>query len=243
MISLLTQAATFLDGDSECLIRIRSLAEIYGFDIAFLQFFTDGEGSFMSLMDGAAVFYAHTPVSEEWLAFLAFHTDIRRLHTDVNTAIRLQETGSWLAETGAVLRYAGGATSADRDICTTPHLPDVYHLLAEHFPHIAPFEAWYVDFSHRVRHGHCHLAAVMSEGKPVSVATTVAETGEWVILGQVATHPQFRRRGYAAKCLKALISKCKGKSLYILPVDEYAQKLYGNLGFTQCGDWAELERI
>ena len=51
----------------------------------------------------------------------------------------------------------------------------------------------------------------------------------------IATHPDFRRRGMAEKCIKSTIFRCKDKTLYILPINEYAQKLYEKLGFYQIG--------
>lgn len=230
-------------GDTECAIRIQSLKAIYGCDVPFLRFYTDGEGSFLSLMDGVAVFFAAQPVSDEWMAFFAFQPEIVRVHTDATTGQQLAEIGGWSLTEGTTLKYAGEERGEDPDICQAPFLPDVYTLLAANFPHIAPFEAWYVDYSHRFRHGHCHVAAIMDKGKPVSVATTVAETETAAILGQVATDTAFRRRGYAAKCLFSLIYRCKGKQLYILPVNKYAEKLYISMGFRPESSWAELERV
>ncbi len=242
MIRLANAADFPFAGDTECAIRIQSLCDIYGCEVPFLRFYTDGEGSFMSLMDGVAVFYAARPVSDEWLAFFAFQTEIIRIHTDAATGQQLANISGWILSQGTTLKYDGEKRGEEPGICVDPFLPDVYTLLAANFPHMSPFEAWYVDYSHRVRHGHCHIAAIMCDGKPVSVATTVAETDTAVILGQVATDMAFRRRGYAAKCLFSLINRCQGKLLYILPVDKYAEKLYISLGFCPAGDWAELKR-
>lgn len=242
MIRLATEADFTFPGDTECAIRILSLKNIYGCNEPFLRFYTDDKGSYLSLMDGVAVLHMATPISEEWLAFLAFQPDIARVHTDEITGKQLATAEGWSLNTGATLKYTGKLGVGESALCENPYLPDVYTLLAENFPHIAPFEAWYVDYSHRFRHGYCHIAAVMHDDKPVSVATTVAETHEAVILGQVATDKAFRRRGYAAKCLSSLIYRCQGRHLYILPVDEYAEKLYISLGFSPAGRWAELAR-
>ncbi len=239
MIRLATPNDVFPVAENECLIRIHSLTKIYGYDVPFLSLYTDGEGSFLSTMDKVGVFYAHKPPSEEWIAFLQFQ-EMTHLHTDGETAKQIAKKTSWFATAGVVLRYAGEPSHIDHPLCENPPLPAVYALLADNFPHIAPFEAWYVDYSHRFRHGHCHMAAVMNSTTPVSIATTVAEIGEAAILGQVATHVDYRRRGYAALCLRSLIFRLQGKCLYILPIDDYASKLYQSLGFVPCGTWAEL---
>lgn len=242
MIRLADEHDFTFPADTECAVRIHSLYRIYGCHVPFLRFYTDGEGTILSLMDGVGILFAPQSIDDEWLAFLAFQQDITRLHTDDSTAHRLETTADWESSVGTVLKYGGVNRVGESDICDSPYLPDVYALLATNFPNMAPFEAWYVDYSHRVRHGFCHVAAVMDNDKPVSVATTVAETDTAVILGQVATDKAYRRRGYAAKCLASLIYRCQGRQLYILPVDEYAEKLYISLGFHRIGRWAELFR-
>ncbi len=233
----------FLSTDfSESLLRIHALKRIYSLNVSFLRFYADGEGSLLSLMDGNAVFYACQPVSEEWLHFIDMQPEIRTVHTDVNTGQQLCRFGGWSERTGPVLEFTCDILSPVEEVCESPYLPAVYALLAENFESLPSFDAWYVDFSHRVRHGHCHIAAVMEGERVVSVATTVAETENCAILGQVATDAACRRRGYASRCLISLINRLQGKRLYILPINITAQATYENLGFSPCGLWAELKR-
>ncbi len=228
--------------DTECLLRIHSLKDIYGLGVSFLHFYADGEGALLSIMDGTAVFYTGQLVSEEWLYFINMHPDICTIHTDVDTGERLSQMDGWYGKTGLVLEFTGNKLPLVQDVCVTPYLPAVYALLADNFDSLPSFDAWYVDFSHRVRHGHCHIAAVMDGEQVVSVATSVAETQNGAILGQVATNAAHRRRGYASQCLSSLISRLQGKRHYILPINKEAQTTYENLGFSSCGQWMELKR-
>ena len=227
---------------NEVLVRICGLRLTYGKDTPFIHYYSDGEGSLLAIMDGVGLFYADE-LNDEWSAFLAMNPDLHAIHCSKSIGEALMKTEQWHGRVGDVMRYSGEIPSGIDDIvCTTPHLPTVYSLLKDHFPGISPFNSWYPDVSHRIRHGNSHISAIMDGENVISTTITVAETDDAAILGQVATHPDFRCRGLAGKCIKSTISQCKDKALYILPVDEIAKKLYAKLGFDTVDGWAELER-
>lgn len=226
--------------DERC-IRIAALQAAYGNNVDFIQYFTDENGSFLSVMDGVGVLYSEL-LTEEWYLFLLMNPDIRKLHCSGQVGEELLRLGGWQGEGGIVMRYSGDTAAPVAHVCTTPYLPKVYALLEKHFPSVSPFNYWYPDVSHRIRHQCSHIACIVQEDNVVSTAMTVAETGAEAIIGQVVTAPCARRRGFASKCIKSVISQCKGKSLYILPMNDGARLLYENLGFVPCGTWFELEK-
>jgi len=242
MIRLAKDADFPSSADNEVLVRICALRLTYGINAPFVHYYTDEAGSLMSIMDGVALFHtAH--LNDEWCTFISMNPDILTIHCTKVIGEALIQSGVWHGQVGETMQYSGEfPDSAENSVCTNPPLPAVYSLLKDHFPGIAPFNSWYPDVSHRIRHKNSHIAAVMDTDTVVSTAMTVAETDDAAILGQVATHPDFRRRGLAQKCIKSTLYQCKGKTLYILPVDEIAQKLYKKLGFKVIGSWAELER-
>ena len=222
-------------------LRVGALMEAYGTQVPFIEFLTDGKGSLLSVMDGVGVLYAPAPIDEEWENFLLFYGNFSVLYTDTATGELLAQHG-WQMNGGTVLHFEGENPSEAQKTEENPSLPAVHALLSNCFTDFPPLDGWYVDISHRLRHGHCHIAAVMEENRPVSVALTVAEAGNGAVLGQVATDKAFRKRGYAGICVRSLISRMQGKDLYIIPVDEYAESLYTSLGFRPRGSWAELKR-
>lgn len=229
--------------DNECLVRILGLRLTYGPSAPFIQYFSDGEGGLMSLMDGVAVL--HLPaLTEEWQVFLAMNPDVVVIHCSDVVGNALVSSNRWKGRVGEVMEYRGNIPpSVDDAVCISPQLPAVYELLKDHFPGISPFNYWYPDVSHRFRHENCHISVVLDKDEVISTSMTVAETDRAVVLGQIATHPDYRCRGLAGKCIKSTIYQCKDKKLYILPLNEIAQKLYLKLGFVTCGGWAEIERI
>lgn len=226
-------------GSNECLIRIAALKRTYGCDSSFLQFFTDEQDGYLAIMDGVAILSAPT-LTDEWTIFLNMHPDIHTVHCPGSLASNLN---GWQGREGVVMRYTGNMVQfEDERVLTTVDLPAVHRMLQEYFPGIAPLEYWYPDASHRLRHGHSHIACIFEDNQVISTAMSIAETATEAIIGQVATATSFRRQGLAQSCIKSVILQCKGKTLYILPLNESAARLYQKLGFIQCGTWAELHR-
>ncbi len=228
----------------ETALRIFALRQAYGMDVPFIRYYADDEGSLLSVMDGVGLFSSLGPMAEEWCQFLCMYPDMQYLHCTAESGRTLGNYGEWHCRTGVVLQYRGKRRSVRSDaICHTPPLPAVYDLLQQCFDTLPPFEAWYPDVSHRIRHGCCQIAAILDGKRVVSTAMTVAEAEEYALLGQVATDAAYRRRGYAGRCLNDLIDRWQGKRLYIIPANENARKLYEKLGFSFCEEWAELSRI
>ena len=226
----------------ECSIRIHSLKKAYGLDVPFIRYYADDCGGLLSIMDGAGVLCC-TENTEEWLVFISMNPDISRLHCSVNIGKALINLGTWQGRVGIVLRYNGDREFTPPSVCENPYLPHVYALLDSCFDSMASLNAWYPDVSHRIRHDCAKIATILDDNRVVSTAMTVAETDTAAVLGQVATHSDCRGRGYAKTCINSLISRCKDKMLYILPMTDYARSLYEKMGFILDGDWAELQRI
>lgn len=231
-----------LEAPDECLIRIHSLKRAYGLDASFIRYYADDDGGLLSVMDGAGVLYCLENV-EEWLLFISMNPDVSRLHCSSEVGRRLMASGNWQGREGNVLKYEGDRNVTSPFVCETPYLPKVHALLCECFDEMAPLNAWYPDVSHRIRHNCAKIATVLDGEKVVSTAMTVAETDSAALVGQVATHSNYRGRGYAKSCINSLTSRCKDKSLYILPMTDIAHALYTKMGFTPVGKWAELQRI
>lgn len=242
MIRLATEGDFPAIPDNECLVRILGLRFAYGEKATFICYYTDGDGGLMSLMDGVAVL-SLSELTEEWEIFLNMNPEVFAIHCSKEIGDALMRSQQWKGRVGDVMIYEGDTSlQIHAPVDISPGLSTVYELLREHFPGISVFEYWYPDVSHRIRHGCCHISAFVDAEKVVSTAMTVAETETAAILGQVATHPEFRRRGLAGTCIKSVVHQCKGKELYILPINENARLLYEKLGFVTVGGWAELQR-
>ena len=124
-----------------------------------------------------------------------------------------------------------------------PSIRDVYKHLASVFTDFPAFDGWYVDVSHRMRHGCCHIATIEDGDDIVSTALTVSETENAALIGGVATSFTHRKKGYATQCIKTLLSTLPQKIVYIAPVDADAQRLYQSLGFAAHDTWSEISLL
>lgn len=230
-----------LPGD-ECAIRIHSLKNAYGLDAPFIRYYADDCGGLLSVMDGAGILYCTENV-EEWLVFVTMNPEIIHLHCSAAVGRELTDSGNWQGRVGVVLKYDGKCDLDTPEVCENPYLPHVHSLLCTCFDSMASLNAWYPDVSHRIRHHCAKIATILDGDQVVSTAMTVAETDTAAVIGQVATHSDYRSRGYAKTCINSLISRCKDKTLYILPMTEIARSLYLKMGFVPDGEWAELQRF
>ena len=63
----------------ETLIRIIGLKAAYGCDAPFIQFYTDENNGYLSIMEGVGLLSV-AELTDEWNVFLLMHPDIRTLH-------------------------------------------------------------------------------------------------------------------------------------------------------------------
>ncbi len=225
----------------EAAIRIASLYSVYGRHTRFLRFFSDGQGRVASLMDGTACVYAPSGLNTEWEYFLQMDPSIVTVRCEGSNGRALATAWNSPCKIGRCLSYTEkdpGAQEVGEELQAKP----LYALLASQFADFPAFESWYVDISHRLRHGHCRLAVIERDNKPVSTAMTVAETSFAVLLGSVATDPAWRCHGFAGKCLKSLIHRTYGKKIMIAAATDYAAALYEKYGFVSAGEWAQVKK-
>jgi predicted GNAT family acetyltransferase len=76
---------------------------------------------------------------------------------------------------------------------------------------------------------------VESNGTIVSVAGVHFATPYGTEIGNIATHPKHRRKGYAAACIKAVVDDVLSTSdlaiLHYFAINAPAQSLYERMGF------------
>lgn len=224
--------------------RLKGWQEAYGDRQPFLRFFTDGIGSLLGCLDTAAVFEPAPAGTdwEEWGLFLAAQPELRSLRSHERAAERLTGFGR-LAQTGAVLRAASVLPPRQATGPLTPR--EMYPLLTAAFGERAPaFEGWYLDVSHRLRHGGCRIVGVRCDGRPVAGAMTVAEAAGGAVIGGVATAPDCRGRGYAGACVAALCTalSAEGKTVLTAPDSAALETWYIQRGFVPDGTYGERIR-
>lgn len=229
--------------------RILCLAAAYGLSRPFVRFWSGEAGAFVSLLDGQAVAVpSRTGEGREELAvFLAMQPEIREVRSTAAFGRFLAERNpeTWTGgKTGEVMTPGEPVAPPARPVeALTPR--ELYPLLQSGFGEgLPPFEGWYPDVSHRLRHGLCRVAGIRENGIPAASAMTVAEWPGGALIGAVATRPDCRRRGLASVCVTALTAalQAEGRRVLLSPKNDHARRLYARLGFLPFGDWGSVIR-
>ncbi len=81
---------------------------------------------------------------------------------------------------------------------------------------------------------------VERSGRAVSMAKTTAENKNNAMIIGVGTHPSYRKRSYATKCLIKICNELleEGKIPCLFCDNEEAIEIYSKLGFEKIGNWS-----
>lgn len=230
--------------DSEAAVRIAGLAAAYGTERPFVRFWSGEGGSRIALMDGLATVAACPQEREELALFLSMHPEIAAVRTDAALAQTLAAAG-WAVKTGEVMTPAVRFAPPEAPVEALP-AREMYPVLAAVFGEtVPPFDVWYADVSHRLRHDAARIAGIRENGQAVAVAMTTAECSGAALIGAVATLPASRGKGYAAACVSSLAAQLQreGRRVLLSPKNDRAKALYTRLGFVVCGEWGLAERV
>ena len=98
------------------------------------------------------------------------------------------------------------------------------------------FESWYVDVSHRIRHGAAKAVTLNINGEIISSGIFSSIYNNDAILTAVSTQSEFRRMGYASALVSAMVCDIKGK-VYLMRDKNKNEEFYKKLGFENIGYW------
>lgn len=130
-------------------------------------------------------------------------------------------------------------------VTDAPDLRTAYRLLADCASDsfsVPPFEDFYVDMNHKLRHHASRFRGVMTDGgQPAAMALTVAETERQAVMGAVCCHPQYRRRGFGTRAVGELVNSltAEGKTVWLHRAQKQNAAFYQAMGFAACGAWKE----
>ncbi len=109
----------------------------------------------------------------------------------------------------------------------------VFNLLSRN----GSFEMWYPLFSAKINKSFSCGVYMMEEAVPVSCAVAPFIFGNSGVIAGVFTSESYRNKGYATRCVKALLSEMQKKNIeeVYLWCEDKNIKLYENIGFSMYG--------
>lgn len=226
--ALHTLSAPCADSPFGC--QIWSKAQAYGFDKPFAQFWTDGTAAY-GKTDGAVNIAGKIADPDETRAFLS----AVGAETVVCSAENAEKLKLQIAAGGVILQktHTNDAPQPPEEI--SPR--EVYAVLHAN-DMVGAFEPFYLDLSHRMRHGTVRCAGISEDEKRVAAA--VAVLGEHAaLLSAVGVLPACHHRGYGRRIVESMERMLPSGMVYILREENKNEAFYKALGYTPCGAWRQ----
>lgn len=246
MISLVTHEQAdrlvSLCGNDPQGLRISAAFHSYGTAFPFCEFWLQsgdcGVAAVIAKVDGCVTVCGSPPDTYELSEFLQA---VGCSEVFTSAALTLVPPFA-VCEKGVVMhRDLNKALPQSLSVSFSPRLEDVYTVLSAsgQGEALGEHDAWYVDVSHRVRHGTARAAVFYYDNIPAACAMAVAEASSGALLGGVAVRPEFRGRGFGAGTVSALcgVLHSENKNICLCCADGLTG-FYKKLGFEPDGGWA-----
>ncbi len=206
--------------------KIRALFYAYGMQYDFCRFYEQDDACFVALFGGSAVIGGDSVNYRELADFLVF-SGVVDIFCSVTAGEALQKCLAMKREIVNLMRFCGTALPAE--VNSGPALSEVYEIISKSFD--IEFESWYLDMSHRVRHGVAKCFTIENSAACVLQHDINGEA----LISQVATLVESRGNGYARRLIHEVCRRCKGSEVYVI-CEDMLLDFYEKLGFVKCGE-------
>ncbi len=225
--------------------RILSLCESYGGGYDFVGFWVQ--------TDGEEVTSAVSRFEDKFSLYLTQRSDFE----EIAAFLRFQNAGAVMAAggfsvdlrsdrviSGQVLRYTDEYYNSELELYS-PEVKPLYALLqsceSEIF-RVPEYMSFLSDVTHRRNLGKCTVLGTDVDGVLASAVMTVSQTDHAAILGAVATHPDYRKRGLSRELVRTLASQmtAQGREVYVFSASDVNTRFYQRSGFEICAEFTEF---
>lgn len=213
--------------------KIASIISAYGFDKGFACFWVDTKADVAFCQSDGLMILSGTVVDPaETMAF------IRAVGPQaVICAVRNAEALSLpAASSGDVLKKRlepGTAKPADG---YEVNIRELYSLLEE-TGMVEEFEPFYLDLSHKLRHGAALALTESREGALAGCAVVSSISRGSVLLSALAVKEKYRRQGLGSALVRRVEAAFPGKNVYVFRDREKNREFYKKLGYAKTDTW------
>ena len=191
--------------------KIASIANSYGFDKSFANFWLNTEEDVVyCLVDGAMLLSGTVLQGDASREFLHV-VGAREVLCAVRNAEAMNLTPT---QVGDVLKHTQEPGDLPKELPPSVNIREIYTLL-EKAGMIGEFEPFYLDLSHKLRHNE---ALALTERGPeglraCAVVSSISQRG--AILSALAVREGMRRQGLGSRLVRRAESYFPGKMLYV----------------------------
>lgn len=207
--------------------KIRALFQAYGTGYDFCKFFKQGS-AVLAYLDGSCVLYCDNNADFIELSDFLQVNGFSDLFCSEDVADMLSKYIPADYQKVISMKFSGNSCPAD--IREANSLIDLFSIVSTGFD--IEFEPWYLDMSHRIRHGVTR-AFQLDEKAALVVQHNI--NGE-ALLSQIAVVPNFRGNGYASKLIRAVCSVLSPSECYVI-CEPKLLSFYEKVGFEPCGEY------
>jgi len=103
---------------------------------------------------------------------------------------------------------------------------------------VGDYLPWLSDTTFRMNRGATTALTALADGKAVATAMKLFITDHAVLLGAVATRPEYRGRGLAGALVTTLAESEKDKRVELLCKHDSIVEFYKSIGFEVKNEWS-----
>ena len=207
--------------------KINALFQAYGTEYDFCRFYRQGS-CYISSLDGSFVIFDDGTADIEELTDFFRMNGYAEIFCSEALGSVLTEKLSASCVSVNLMRFAC-SESVSVELNTSPALSDVYAIISEGFD--IEFEPWYLDMSHRIRHG-ISRCCVLEDKAALVIQYDI--NGE-ALISQVACRKASRGQGIAAKLVKAVSALLYPSDVFVLCENDLIP-FYEKCGFSVAGN-------
>ena len=207
--------------------KIRAAFLAYGAEYDFCKFYACGEGT-VHIYNSAMIIDGN--VYSDEVNILVEMAKPRTIEVSSGTALQLP--GRYEKRHRTLFRAEPGETDISfGEIKLDQCMEKCYEILKGSFESFGDFDQWYVDISHRIRHGVAELYLWET-----TTVTKYFDIDGFVFVSSIATAASDRGKGAARRVLRCLAEKFRteGKAMYLFALD-HRRSFYESIGFLPVG--------
>ena len=213
--------------------KIAGVAASYGFEKSFACFWLDTESDVVfCTVDGLMLISGTVLRGKETAEFL------RAVGPQaVMCAVRnAEELGLHASSSGDVLKKQLERGEEKPLAQSNVSIRELYGLLEENSM-VEEFEPFYLDLSHKLRHGTAVVFTEYngSELRGCAVVSSISSRG--AVLSALAVREDCRRQGIGSALVHRVEAQFPGKTLYIFRDKEKNKEFYRELGYSKADTW------
>lgn len=214
-------------------VRILALYKAYGLKYPFAVFYIqkiDGNiAALIGKLDGDYTISANENADTEEIAHFLLVAGYSSVLCDSSLYLFPKYDEGIIMKSSRKIEYTLGDCTVDE----YPKLMDLYNFIDYNSQ---DFKAWYVDISHRIRHGSAKAYTLNKDGIVVSSGILSSIIDGYSILSAVRTENEYRNCGFGSSLVSYICGDVNG-IIYLMRDEGMNESFYNRLGFSDIGKW------